>query len=209
MNIAHPGVGRAAGAIAGLVVVLVGFYFMRDVEPACFEAIRHGTVEDIRQAARQEKLLEETSRDGISALMLAAKLGRQDAVETLLELGGASGSSIDATDRDGFTALGYAVANGHLRIAEYLLAQGAEINVRDASGNTLLITAVLYGCKEGSSVRFDDYLGVIDWLLRQKGIDAAARGYGDKTAADYAEALKNPACRGRLSGAPARVKSTP
>ncbi|KAJ5819828.1 hypothetical protein N7474_005419 [Penicillium riverlandense] len=64
-------------------------------------------------------------------LSKAAEAGYEDIVQILLALG----AEVDLTDSSGYTALGYAVKNGHAATAQLLLDNGAKVgrysNIRD------------------------------------------------------------------------------
>jgi uncharacterized protein len=53
-----------------------------------------------------------------------------------------AGVDVNATDRQGWTALHYAAQDYRVEIARQLLEHGAQVNARDAHGNTPLWRAV-------------------------------------------------------------------
>ncbi len=69
----------------------------------------------------------------------------------------------------GFTPLHYAALHGHKEVAEVLMANGADVNARDSSGQTPLHFAVAGGRKE------------IAGLLVSKGADVNARNNSGET----------------------------
>ena len=70
---------------------------------------------------------------GETALMTAARVGSLASVKALL----ARGATVDATDeRRGQTALMWAAAEGHAKVAEMLIEVGADVRTRLASGFT-------------------------------------------------------------------------
>ena len=95
--------------------------------------------------------------------MYAASLGRTGAATILLK----KGAGVNASDKDGWTALCIASYAGHEEIAVMLLAAGAKVNARitqaDASGSTALMLAALNG-----------HAGIVKLLLRH-GADVNAR----------------------------------
>lgn len=73
---------------------------------------------------------EQRGEDGLTPLMLAAKLGCHEAVELLIEYGASSRSQ----DDNGFTALHWAVARGHEQVVQTLLRKKASIRRAAADG---------------------------------------------------------------------------
>ncbi|GAB4813625.1 hypothetical protein N2152v2_000671 [Parachlorella kessleri] len=74
------------------------------------------------------------SRDGTTALHLAAKSGFTNAVELLVT----AGADLGAQDKNGNTPLHYAVMNSSVQAAAALVEAGAPLNVANASGRTAL-----------------------------------------------------------------------
>ena len=77
------------------------------------------------------------------ALIDVSGKGRKDAVVLLLE----KGASVDAQDKNGYTALHWASWNGHLEVVGTLLDRGASVNVQDNNGDTALFFALKKGIK--------------------------------------------------------------
>jgi ankyrin repeat protein len=80
----------------------------------------------------------------------------------------AAGANVNAKEVEfGWTPLHLAALNGHKEIAELLIANGAEVNARDGSGETPLHGAARYGHKEiielliakGAGVKRKDEVG--------------------------------------------------
>jgi ankyrin repeat protein len=158
--------------------------------------------------------------DGSTALILAAGEGRTDICQRLL----AAGASVDRFGEPGITAshvrgtLGKsewltfqplsavmrAAAAGHLETVRLLIASGADVNARDAVGNTALLQAawgghwpVVEGLREAGALIDDrnrDFLKALDFPER-------ARQPGFQEAAEHVAAL----CR----SAPRPVEETP
>jgi hypothetical protein len=82
-----------------------------------------------------------------SELLEAARAGRTKDVEALL----AKGSSVDARDLSGRTALMVAAESGHAAVVKLLLEKGADANARDAHGWNAYMFALL--APAGDSVR--------------------------------------------------------
>ena len=54
------------------------------------------------------------------------------------------GANINAPDKDGYTALMYAVRNNYVWLAKILIKSGADVNAQDAEGRTALMWTTLY-----------------------------------------------------------------
>lgn len=93
------------------------------------------------------------------AFMQSAYEGRLASVEKLLK----KGASVDATDKEGRTAMMMAAYNGHTAVVEFLLKNGANINSKDKGGST----ALMYTSKRS----FDE---TSNYLL-ENGIDVNAQ----------------------------------
>lgn len=70
-----------------------------------------------------------TSKNGATALMLAASCGNVSVVEFLLQ----SGAKIDIQDKRGWTCLFYATYQGHQKVVELLLENHADKELRYGS----------------------------------------------------------------------------
>ena len=80
----------------------------------------------------------------MSPLMWAVAGGHYKIAEYLIE----KGADIHAWDKFGWTALVYAVWNGHPKLTAMLLNYGITFEVRDLSENSPLHYACAYGFKE-------------------------------------------------------------
>lgn len=112
-----------------------------------------------------------TTRDGFTALALAAYAGRLDNVEALL-----SSSDVNAPDSEGDTPLLLAAYENHTDVALRLIQAKADINHTNANGDTALIRAAQSGNE--SLVR----------ALVEAGADTKPRSKDEpKDAAEWAE----------------------
>ena len=125
-----------------------------------------GRLEGIEQLLRQHPgVLNAACRDtGTTALVAAARQGREACVAALLT----AGADVGAADNDGRSALQLAVGSGHLGCVESLLEGGADPNAADSTGSTVLHLAVQNGT-----------LGCLEMLLAAGGNPAARNGSGD------------------------------
>lgn len=94
----------------------------------------------------------------LADLFTAAQMGRVDEIERLAS----QTKSIDEMNSDGYSPLMLAVRNGHLPAVRALVAKGANVHVKHASGANLLMIAA--GVPKGPTVP------VIEFLL-QRGLD--------------------------------------
>jgi uncharacterized protein len=106
---------------------------------------------------------------GESALALAALRGQTEAVNWLID----HGAQINGKGRQ-WSALHYAVFSGHEKIADLLLAKGADIDAVSTNGSTPLMMAVYEG-RESLARK-----------LIEKGADRAARNDWDDGALEWA-----------------------
>jgi len=75
--------------------------------------------------------------NGASAIVLAAGIGFEDGVKTLIE----HGADIDFKDRDGKTALVFAAVGNHQGCLRRLIEAGANLNIQCNDGRTALMSA--------------------------------------------------------------------
>lgn len=107
------------------------------------------------------------NRAGESALMLAALKGDLAWCQRLVERGA-------KVQQPGWAPIHYAATGPNVRVVEYLLDKGAEIDAASPNGSTPLMMAARYG--SGDSVN----------LLLGRGADATRRNERDLRAADFA-----------------------
>ncbi|KAF2720978.1 hypothetical protein K431DRAFT_285240 [Polychaeton citri CBS 116435] len=78
--------------------------------------------------------LDSTDAEGTPPLVYASCFGHRDAVLALLD----AGATVDAQDRNQWTALMWAITNRHKEIAKTLLDHGASTDIKSSSGRTAL-----------------------------------------------------------------------
>jgi ankyrin repeat protein len=183
--------GRAAHA-GGEPPLLTAIYYRsqeiidlllaRGVVPDLFEAAALGDVGRIRSILTETPgLIDAHSRDGWTALHLAAHYGRRPVMEALLH----AGADVRAlsTNPLGNTALHAALANGQTEAAAMLLESGASIDARDASGHTALhlaaedgnLAAIRLLLKRGADPRPQNKEGLtpFDFAMKRGNSEAA------------------------------------
>ncbi|XP_047013639.1 60 kDa lysophospholipase isoform X12 [Ictalurus punctatus] len=84
----------------------------------------------------------EAIRDAMTPTLAcaAAKIGDVEALEAIKEMGG----NLSMEDYDGRTPLHIAACEGHFKLVQYLLSQGATVYAKDRYGNTPLLNAVRF-----------------------------------------------------------------
>jgi len=116
--------------------------------------------------------------NGESAIALAAWRGNLEAVKWLLE----RGAKINAPPRK-WSALHYAVFAGHADVADFLIAQGADIDAQSTNGSTVLMMAVYEGhpalarklIEKGAdrTPKNDWGDGALEWAMRHDRLELA------------------------------------
>lgn len=130
-----------------------------------------GNIELMRLFISRGADINRTNANGETALALAAWQDKQEAVKWLLE----RGARINAPARQ-WSALHYAVFNGHKGVANYLIEQGADINAQSTNGSSVLMMAVYEGHEDlvktliekgaDRSVKNDWEDGALEWAMR-------------------------------------------
>jgi len=92
-------------------------------------------VNNAEKANSKESVIE--SPISIPAYLDAALNGNSDNVKEFI----AEGLAVDATDKNGSTAMMLAAFNGHTEIVKYLLRKGANVNHHDNNNRTALMYA--------------------------------------------------------------------
>jgi len=138
---------------------------------ALIDAVREGSVEQVRALLEQRGDIEAVLPDGTTALHWAVH-SKQDEMALLLL---AAGANPNATNRYGVTPLTLAATSGNAALAAELLKAGADPNVTVGEGETILMTAARTGSVE------------IIQLLVAKGADVnATEQWQEQTALFYA-----------------------
>ncbi len=153
------------------------------------------TAEELRQAYQMMPRREEATKElaGLKENISLAK------VKDLLE----KGADVNARDKDGYTALMRACANGHTDTARLLIEKGADVKAKSEDGKTALMAACANGhtdtaqllIEKGADVKAKSEYGdtALMWacvnghadvaqLLIEKGADVKARNKGGYTA---------------------------
>ncbi|XP_068619263.1 uncharacterized protein [Battus philenor] len=108
--------------------------------------------------------VDDSDRDGLTALHCAAARGHTEALETLV---GLCGARVDVVDSHGCTPLHYAAALGHADATSALLVHGADAHRQDRRGRSPAHTAAAKGQIE--TVRILGARGANLWLRNSKG----------------------------------------
>ena len=128
---------------------------------------------------RQKVLNFMASKEQINTLISAVKIGDLKTVRQLIEEENVPVDVLDGTE----TALAHAAIKGQCAIADYLIAQGANIDTRNSKGNTPLIHAAYHGHMKMAK------------LLLRRGADAlviGSDGTNPKGISSWANSGNNP-----------------
>lgn len=116
--------------------------------------------------------------NGETPIVMAAWRGNLVAVKWLLE----RGAQINAPKRQ-WSALHYAVFAGHEEVADYLLAQGADIDAQSTNGSSVLMMAIYEGRQDlakkliekgaDRSPKNDWGDGALEWAMRGNHLNIA------------------------------------
>jgi ankyrin repeat protein len=115
---------------------------------------------ELDEEFKQQAILAKIQPTNDSGIIVAAKLGKINAIKLLLDWG----ADIESCDLNDSTALHWAANNGHMAVVNYLLEHGALLEARGAGKNTTLNFAVIH--EQGA---------VVHQLLKRKA-DINARG---------------------------------
>ena len=109
-------------------------------------------------------------KDGLTTLMRAAYIGRDDLIKDLID----RGADFSARDIAGYTALMCAAYSGKLSSVKTLGGGGADVNAYDLQGSTALMFAAQNG-----------HLEVVEALI-EAGSDPSIKGRQGLTASEFA-----------------------
>lgn len=134
-----------------------------------------GDVDGMQRIMERGANVNEQSRNGKTALLLASSRGHLKAVYLLI----GRGAEVNMGDAAGTTPLISAATNGHDKVVELLLKNGAQAEVRDANGNSAFRNAVFFRHDEvvSAMLRFRDTIPADE--LAEGLLTAAALGYTD------------------------------
>jgi ankyrin repeat protein len=119
------------------------------------------------ELVERDSRLAATDANGRTVLWHSADLGLEKTTAALLDTGKID---LDQQDKDGRGAISQAAARGHIRIVRMLADKGADLELRSAAGNSLLMLAVLAEDPE-----------IVDFLLTRR-VDVNARNKLGNTA---------------------------
>ena len=111
------------------------------------QAARFGDLQGVQKYAAEGFNVNEKTKHGKTALILAASAGKAKAVEALVDLG----ADVQAQDNNGATALILAATAGHAEVVRALLNRGADVAAKDHDGGTALLNAVFFGYRDAAA----------------------------------------------------------
>ncbi len=137
-----------------------------------------GNIDAMRLFVSRGADINRMNGNGETAIILAAWRGHLEAVKWLVE----RGARINAAPRQ-WTPLHYAVFTGQREVADYLMAQGADINAQSTNGSSVLMMAIYEGREElarlliekgaDRSLRNDWGDGALEWAMRYNQLNVA------------------------------------
>jgi len=137
-----------------------------------------GNIELMRLFISRGADINKLNGNGESALVLAAWRGNLDVVQWLVD----RGARINAPRRQ-WSALHYAVFAGHDAVADYLLAQGADIDALSTNGSSVLMMAIYEGRQDlarkliekgaDRTPKNDWGDGALEWSMRYNHLNIA------------------------------------
>lgn len=155
-----------------LIYTVIVFFVSKTSYPQndIFMCILKGSVEEVMQTVKENAdAVHQTTKEGITPLLLACQRGNIEVASYLLELA----VDLDYVSEIG-TALMVCATKGNDSIAKLLLDKKANPNIRDADGNTALIYAVQF-----------KHIALVELLLSYHA-DLEIRDNLGKTAFEYA-----------------------
>ena len=157
-------------------------------------AVERGDLAEVQRLITEDPALMEL-RDGINCtpLILAARNGRGEMVEWLLD----QGADPEAQDNEGRDALCHASFRGHTAVVSFLLDRGFDVNRRRTNGGYVpLIAAADSG-----------HVAVVELLLSREEIEIDRQNDGGWTALSWASLWGHPQVIGLLlqAGADSRI----
>jgi ankyrin repeat protein len=132
---------RRASAIWIVVVAAIASLSAAGNSLPLIDAVKAGSVENVRALIKQRVDVNAASPDGTTALHWAVKANSRALAQLLI----AAGAKANAANRYGVTPLTLAATNGNGALVEALLEAGANPNVTVGEGETILMTAARAG----------------------------------------------------------------
>ena len=158
---------------------------------AVLNAVRDGEFEVVAAALDAGMAVDRKAPNGMTALHVAAVLGRERFVEFLLE----RGAAVNDPAQNGITPLNRAAMGGHLRTMRLLLEAGAQVNAAARWGATPLMSAVDRGRTEAVQ------------LLLAEGADPSLTARNGETALSLARKKGHRDIEALLSANPDTVRA--
>ena len=158
-----------------------------------WKAIREGDLQRCRALVLAGADLAATSKNGWTALHVAATVEHPAITRLLLESGAPPGAGLK---EGGWTPLHVAVARDHVETVKALLDGGSDVNARASADFTPLHVAAWY-----------NRLGQATAVLMQHGADAEAKTGKGRTAAELARHKDHPGVEVQIMALDAAVRS--
>ncbi|MFP3033743.1 MAG: ankyrin repeat domain-containing protein [Wolbachia sp.] len=123
----------------------------------------NGSVERVENLVDQGANVNIENEDGLMPLFLAVREGKFNVVKHLID---SKKADVKVSDNYGNTLLHWAAFNGRLKIVEYLIEKGADVNVKERNGFAPLHLAV----QGGNNILFtlsapNKHLKIVEYLI--------------------------------------------
>jgi ankyrin repeat protein len=132
---------RRAGPIGIVIIALLASLSAAGNSLPLIDAVKAGSIENVRTLIKQRVDVNAASPDGTTALHWAVKSNSRELAQLLI----AAGAKANAANRYGVTPLTLAATNGNGALVEALLKAGANPNVTVGEGETILMAAARAG----------------------------------------------------------------
>lgn len=158
-----------------LIVLLMLSACSGDSYSLLMQAARFGDVQGVNRYAAEGFDVNEKTKQGKTALILAASAGHAKVVEALVGLG----ADVQTHDNNGATALILAATQGHAEVVRALLKHGADVAAKDHDGGTALLNAVFFGYRDAAAELLKYKQGIDALDLNEAMLIAAGMGHND------------------------------
>lgn len=173
-TIALGGLIRRLIGIAALCLTLAPAATMAQtilgLDPPAVQAVKGGDYVGLRSELLKGASPNLSDDTGLTLMMYAARDEFTDMIELLVQ----NDASLSAVDRDGNTALHWAVIQGRYGSVDTLVSLGANVNIQNRRGETPLMVAAREGDRD-----------IVELILNAEP-DFTIRDYSGRSALDYA-----------------------
>lgn len=162
-----------------IALIMLAFFTLpgcsRESYSLLMQAAHFGDLQGVQKYAAEGFNVNEKTKHGKTALLLAASAGKAKVAEALIDLG----ADIQAQDNNGATALILAATEGHADVVRALLNRGADVTAKDHDGGTALLNSVFFGYRDAAAevLKYKQKIDTRD--LNEAMLIAAGMGHTD------------------------------